>query len=152
MAFGQPDEGRIVDAVRGTDHWIAALSLVAEAPGGGIVGHSLTSLADLVADGGRRRRVLALGPVGVLPDRQRLGIGTALVAAGIDEARRAGWPLIVVLGHASYYSRFGFEPARPFGVEPPRDWPDAHWMALRLSGWTPEHRGVVRYPPAFGID
>jgi putative acetyltransferase len=137
---------------RGTDRWIAALSLVAEERGGRIAGHSLMSVADLVADDERRRPILALGPVGVLPDRQRVGIGTALVTAGIDEARRTGWPLIVVLGHGSYYPRFGFERARRLGIEPPRDWPDAEWMALRLPGWTVDLRGIVRYPPAFEID
>jgi putative acetyltransferase len=50
-----------------------------------------------------------------------------------------------------YYPRFGFEPARALGLEPPADWPDDHWLALRLSTWTPDLRGRIAYPPAFSI-
>jgi putative acetyltransferase len=151
-AFGSRDEGRIVDDLRGTDRWVPDLSLVATDPDGRIVGHALTSIADLVAADGTARPILALGPIGVLPDRQRRGIGAALVRAGIAASERGVWPLLVVLGHADYYSRFGFEPARAIGIEPPAAWPDAHWLCRRLAAWPPDLRGVVRYPTAFRID
>jgi len=61
-------------------------------------------------------------------------------------------PLICLLGHASYYPRFGFEPARSLGIEPPVAWPDEAWQALRLPAWTPDLRGTARYAAAFGID
>ena len=70
----------------------------------------------------------------------------------IEVAERRRLPLVALLGHATYYPRFGFEPARAIGIEPPRPWPDESWLALRLPGWTPELRGTVRYPPAFPID
>jgi predicted N-acetyltransferase YhbS len=72
--------------------------------------------------------------------------------AAIQVARERRLPLVALLGHATYYPRFGFEPARAIGIEPPRPWPDEHWLALRLAGWTPRLRGTVRYPPAFPLD
>ena len=77
------------------------------------------------------------------------GVGAALMRAAIDLAKARDQPVLCLLGHASYYPRFGFEPARSIGIEPPRPWPDAAWMALRLPAWTPELRGVARFPPAF---
>lgn len=141
------DEGRIVDALRGSPDAVAGMSLVAEVDGR-VVGHCVCSRAWL-----GERPILALGPIGVAPDVQRRGIGTALVRASIAAAEAAGERLIVLLGHPTYYPRFGFRPARALGIDPPVErWPDADWMALRLSRWDqriPDSRATVRYPAAF---
>jgi len=152
-AFGGRVEGRIVDDLRGAERWIDGGSLVAEAADGSIVGHLLLSEGDLIGDDGRLvRRIWMVGPVAVLPDRQRQGVGSALMNAAIAIARERGEPLLVLLGHASYYPRFGFEPARSIGIEAPRPWQDANWMALRLPAWDPALRGVAHFPPAFPDD
>jgi putative acetyltransferase len=148
-AFGGPVEGRIVDDIRGTERWIDGGSLVAEAADS-IVGYLLLSEGDLIgADGRLVRRIWMVGPVAVLPDRQRRGIGSALMNAAIALATERGEPLLVLLGHAGYYPRFGFEPARSIGIDAPRPWRDANWMALRLPAWDPALRGVAHFPPAF---
>lgn len=146
------DESAIVDRLRGSDRWIADLSIVAEDPDGRIVGHCVTSVGDLVAEDGSIRPILGLGPISVAPDRQGEGIGGALIARTVETATAAGWPVIVLLGHPTYYPRFGFEPARALGIQPQQAWKDANWMALRLPGWTPGLRGTMRFPSAFGID
>ncbi len=152
-AFSGPIEGRIVEDIRGTDRWIDGGSLVAEADDGTIVGHVLLSEGDLIAhDGGLVRRIWMVGPVAVVPDRQRQGVGSALMHAAIAFATAAGQPLLVLLGHASYYPRFGFAPARAIGIEAPRPWSDANWLALRLPAWEPSIRGVAWFPPAFPED
>ena len=151
-AFGSSAEARIVDGVRGTDRWIEGGSLVAEGTDGELVGHLLLSRGDLVGPDEVTRTVWVLGPVGVMPEHQRRGVGAALMRAAIDVARSAHQPLICLVGQAGYYPRFGFERARRIGIEPPEPWPDENWMALRLPGWTPVLRGVVRYPPAFSDD
>jgi putative acetyltransferase len=148
-AFGGPLEGGIVDGIRGTDRWIAGGSLVAEDEDGTLVGHLLISEGDLDLDDGIVRRVWMIGPVAVIPDRQRQGIGGALMRAAIALATSRDQPVLCLLGHASYYPRFGFEPARAIGIEPPRPWPDASWLALRLAAWDPSLRGVARFPAAF---
>ncbi len=152
-AFGGPIESRIVDDIRGTDRWITGGSLVAEAVDGAIVGHVLVSEGDLLDDKGELvRRIWMVGPVAVVPDRQRRGIGTALMKAAIEFATTHGQPVLVLLGHADYYPRFGFEPARAIGIEAPRPWADANWLALRLPTWDTSIRGVARFPPAFPED
>jgi putative acetyltransferase len=89
--------------------------------------------------------------VGVLPGLQRAGTGIALCRAGIDACRARGAPFLVVLGHPSYYPRFGFAPAARFGLTfgdaPPRD----AFMAMEIvPGALDGVRGPVRYGPEFG--
>ena len=103
--------------------------------------------ADLVDDDGGIEPILALGPIAVAPDQQGRGIGGALIAATVERATERGWPVICLLGHATYYPRFGFEPARRLGLAPQGPWSDEHWLARRLPAWpqTAMH-GTVRYP------
>jgi putative acetyltransferase len=151
-AFKGETEGAIVRAIRDTPYWIDGGSLVAESADGALLGHLLLSRGTLTATDGSTRELWVLGPVAVLPEHQRRGIGAALMRAAIDVARRHHQPLVCLLGHASYYPRFGFEPARAIGIEPPRPWRDENWLALRLPGWTPVLRGVVHFPPGFPED
>ena len=151
-AFGGPVEAGIVAAIRGTERWIEGGSLVAETDAGEVIGHLLLSVGDLVADDGTVRPIWVLGPVSVLPEHQGRGVGAALMRAAIEVAREHQQPLVCLLGHASYYPRFGFERARPIGVLPPAPYRDESWMALRLPGWTPVMRGTVRFPPGFPED
>jgi putative acetyltransferase len=146
------EESAIIDRLRASDRWRPELSLVAVDDDGVILGHCVTSVGDLDGDDGGTRPILGLGPISVAPDRQGEGIGAALVQATIATATADGWPVIVLLGHPTYYPRFGFERARPLGIEPQQDWPDEAWMALRLPAWTPDLRGTMRFPAAFGLD
>jgi putative acetyltransferase len=149
-AFGGPVEGRIVDGIRGTDDWYPDGSLVADDAGGaGIVGHLLLSRARVVADDESERSIGIIGPVGVLPEHQGQGIGAALMWRAIEVAKELRLPAVCLLGHADYYPRFGFAPARALGLAPPSPWPDPNWMAVLLPGWDPRMRGRVSLPEAF---
>ena len=148
-AFGRPVEAQIVDDLRGSDRWIAGGSLVAEIDGVP-VGHLLLSEGDLVSgDGNLVDRIWMVGPVAVKPEHQRRGIGGALMRAAIAFAESRKQPVLCLLGHADYYPRFGFEPARHIGIEPPKPWKDENWLALRLPDWHAGVRGVAHFAPAF---
>lgn len=149
VAFGRADEALLVGAIRASEHYVPAYALVAD-DSGRIVGHVMLSRVMLRA-GDRAETVLALAPVSVAPDRQGQGIGSALVRDVITRADAAGEALVVVLGHPSYYPRFGFTPARAMGINPPTpSFPDDAFMALRLSRDC-GLRGTVEYPLAFNI-
>jgi predicted N-acetyltransferase YhbS len=63
--------------------------------------------------------VLALGPIGVAPTHQRQGLGTALAAAALDEARRRREIAVILLGDPAFYGTRGFEPAARYGLANP---------------------------------
>jgi putative acetyltransferase len=96
------------------------------------------------------RRVLELGPMSVEPERQRRGIGSALVREALRRAEDRSEPLVLVLGHPTYYPRFGFSPASELGIAPPDpSIPDEVFMAIALRAYDPALRGRVAFPPAF---
>jgi putative acetyltransferase len=148
-AAAGPQEARLVDLVRQSDRYLPNLSFVAADQDGTVLGYLMLSRVDLVSDA--TRQVLCLAPMAVAPARQRAGVGSTLIRHGLGAAEAEGEPLVLVLGHATYYPRFGFEPARAWGIEPPNDWtiPDEVWMVRRLDAYTAAHRGRVRYPTAF---
>lgn len=144
-AFDTAAEADLVDALRQQAHPI--VSLVA-ADGDEVVGHILFSPMTLPSHAGPQ--IMGLAPMAVLPGSQRQGIGSALVRAGLDECRRLGVGAVVVLGHATYYPRFGFVPASRFSLKSEYDVPDEVFMALELIPDALHGRGgTIRYHPAF---
>jgi len=147
-AFGQPAEARLVDALRSTPEWIPELSLVAE-DDGVIVGHVLFTRMR-VRDGKAVHDALALAPVGVRPHLQNRSIGSQLIREGLERARRAGHGVVILLGHPTYYPRFGFVPAGPHGIvytEPGHE--PAFMVAELWPGALAGVRGVVEYATPF---
>jgi putative acetyltransferase len=124
-AFGQDLEGNIVDALR--SNGAVLLSLVATIEGQ-VVGHIIYSPASVSQIDGA-----ALGPMAVLPEHQRQGIGSKLVETGNRKLQEAGYPFIIVVGHANYYPRFGFKPAATHGIKCEWDVPDDMFMLLVLD-------------------
>jgi putative acetyltransferase len=148
-AFGRPNEAWLVDALRRTAGFVPELSLVAES-GGEVVGHVLLSQI-LIREGSETVSALALAPMAVLPSHQRRGVGSALVLHALTEARRLGHGVVVVLGHASYYPRFGFAPASQHGIRSPFPVRDESFMVLELApAALAGVMGEVEYPPEFG--
>jgi putative acetyltransferase len=143
-AFGHDLEARLVERLERDGR--VRVSLVARAAGD-VVGHAMLSRADLVARGDSWP-ALALAPVAVVPERQRRGIGSALVRACIA---LAGPRLpIFVIGAPAFYGRFGFEPAEPYGVTSRFEVPLGHFM-VRPGGAAPAPLPrLLDYPPAFG--
>jgi predicted N-acetyltransferase YhbS len=89
--------------------------------------------------------------VGVLPEEQGRGAGSALIRAGIEVARGLGWPLLFVLGNPAYYGRFGFTLAAPHGLHyESHDFDVAFQVQELAPGALADAHGWVRYHPAFG--
>ena len=143
-AFGTRSEADLVDALR--REATPFVSLVAERDEE-IVGHICFSPVT-IGEQAQAPAFIGLAPMAVRPDLQRTGIGSRLVAAGLDECRARAQRLVVVVGHAAYYPRFGFRPASILGLTCEYDVPDDVFMALRLDD-SPVPPGVVRYHRAF---
>ncbi|WP_235994855.1 GNAT family N-acetyltransferase [Nonomuraea montanisoli] len=146
-AFPTSHEADLVEALRADrEAWIPGLSWVAQEPDGAIAGFALLTRCHV--DGAP---ALTLGPCAVSPEHQRRGAGSAAIRAALDAAREQGEGLVLVLGHAEYYPRFGFTPASGHGIRPPFDVEDKYMMALVLDPARPVPAGTIRYPAAFGV-
>jgi putative acetyltransferase len=142
-AFATEHEALIVEGVRAEG--AALVELVAEADGE-IVGHVLFSRMTTEPV----KRIAGLGPVAVRPDVQNRGYGEALCQAGIDVLRRMGAEAVVVLGHPTYYPRFGFSRAAAANIASPfADRPA--FMALELTPGALAAPIRVGYPRSFGV-
>lgn len=126
-AFGDEAEARLVEALRSCGALV--LEQVAVDRDGRIVGHIAFSRVT-GAGAGHRLAITCLAPVSVSPDRQRGGVGAALIRAGIDALREAGEDLVLVLGHPGYYPRFGFDPELAKQVAGPYAGPAFQALAL----------------------
>lgn len=92
---------------------------------------------------------LILAPLAVAPDRQGRGIGGALIRAAHTAAEQAGYSLIVLVGHPTYYPRFGYRPASEFGLTCAPEIPPECFMALDLTGKGVKFDAFVAFPPVF---
>jgi putative acetyltransferase len=146
-AFGRDAEAKIADGLRRSDAFIPELSLVAD-EAGAVVGHVIVSRGHVAPSG---EPILLLGPIGVLPERQGEGIGSALVEAALEGARRLGAPCVALLGSPAYYKRFGFVHAEPLGLLPLADWPSQAFQVAIVDPAADVPQGRVVYPPAFGV-
>jgi putative acetyltransferase len=148
QAFAQDGEARLVNALRDDGDYLQELSLVAVS-GDRIIGHILFPPVVIVSDTGETK-ALALAPLAVHQDFQCLGIGAALIEEGLKECQRLGHRIVIVVGHPTYYPKFGFTVARDFGIHAPFPCPDEAFMALPLAcGALDGISGTVRYPGAF---
>jgi putative acetyltransferase len=150
-AFGD-GQGAVVadltDALRESVTDGDGLSLVAER-GGEVVGHVLFTRSLLDAPS-RLVDVQVLSPVGVRPQMQGLGIGSALILAGLDILAERQVPVVFLEGPPSYYRRLGFVPGAELGFRKPSlRIPDAAFQAITLPAYEPWMTGTLVYSATF---
>jgi putative acetyltransferase len=144
-AFETTAEANLVDTLREQAH--PAVSLVAE-DGGAIVGHIMFSPVSL--GGHPELRIMGLAPMAVAPAHQGKGIGSALVCAGLERCGQLGFGAVVVLGHPSYYPRFGFQPSARFGIGCEYEAQEEAFMLVELQpGYMHGVTGTVQFHAAF---
>jgi putative acetyltransferase len=131
----------IIQALRASQ--ALTISLVA-ALDGRVVGHVAFSPV-VISDG--THDWYGLGPVSVLPDYQRNGIGNALIRQGLSRLRDLGGRGCCLVGHPDYYKRLGFENTPGFVHE---GVPPEFFLALSFDEHMP--RGTVAFHEAFKAD
>ena len=150
---GDPNEAAedraadLVELLRERDKALVSLVAVSSHE---VVGHIMfspvtveTAPKDLFAVG--------LAPLMVTPEFQRQGVGSMLVREGLYRCRKAGYDMVAILGHRSYYPRFGFVQASDFGLRKQHaDAIDVNFMVLGLKdGILDEVSGAIQFAPEF---
>ncbi len=144
-AFETGTEADLVDALRLQAAPLISLVAVDEA---NIVGHILFSPARLATE--PELILMGLAPMAVMPSKQRQGVGSTLVREGLERCRRLNAAAVVVLGHPSYYPRFGFVPAVHLSLRSEYDVPDEVFMVRELrDGALSGLSGTIQYHPVF---
>ena len=119
---------------------VLSISLVADAEGT-VIGHVAVSPVSISNDASGW---FGLGPISVLPEHQRRGVGSRLMREALRVLRGQGAAGCVVLGEPEYYSRFGFQ-ADPNLILP--DVQPQYFQAISLDSSRPQ--GTVSYHQAF---
>lgn len=137
LIFPDEDLRPLVSALIGRDSDVISL---ADFKGNAPAGHVLFTMD-------KTRQAALLGPLGVLPDHQQKGMGTALIEAGFARLREAGISQVFVLGDPGYYGRFGFiEEARVKTPCPiPPEWHSA-WQSLTFPGCEAVEAAALHLP------
>lgn len=145
-AFKVSHEADLIESIRKSA--TSLLSLVAE-QNGQVVGHILFSPVRL--DGSDKKLVLyGLGPMAVMPEWQKQGIGSRLVSDGLKRSAESGVDAVVVLGHPDFYPRFGFKTSRIYGIESEYNVPDNFFMVIELENDCLKGTGgTIKYHDAF---
>jgi putative acetyltransferase len=140
VSFPTAYEADLVDALRLAGR--LAISVVA-VEHDTVVGHVAFSPVSMpgATDG------VGLAPVAVVPAFRRRGVAAQLIRGGLAECARRDHGFVVVLGDPHYYRRFGFTPARGWGLRDEYGGGEA-FQALELRpGAIPAAGGLVRYAP-----
>jgi predicted N-acetyltransferase YhbS len=148
VAYSDHREHLMIERLRGTDAYVPALSLLAEI-GGEAIGHILLTKAHVI--GARSSATtLALAPLSIVPEHQSRGVGKQLVRAAHERAAALGFESIVLVGIATYYPQFGYEPLHRYPITLPFAVPEDECMILALRPNALDGMaGKVEYAPGW---
>jgi putative acetyltransferase len=141
LAISNHTEQFIIEALRAAK--ALTVSLVAELDGR-VIGHIAFSPVT-ISDG--TQGWYGLGPVSVLPEYQRQGIGKALIEEGLSRLKALGAHGCCLVGQPDYYKRFGFKNMPGFVHE---GVPPEVFQALTFDGHIPH--GTVAFHEGFKAD
>ena len=145
---GYGNEAELVDKIRNEEGYIKDLEIVAFEDGK-ITGHGLLSEVSIVNQS-QSFKGLVLAPLDVLPAYQGKGIGAAILLELEKRAKILDYSFISILGHESYYPRFGYVPSSQYQIQAPFEVPNENFMIKELiDGRLEGKSGVIQYSEAF---
>ena len=146
LAFG-PSEPipQLVQRLRSLNAPLPTISFVACDANGAILGHVMMSHGWIDAPQ-NMIDILILSPLGVTPEAQKRGVGTALLSKATETAKQTAAPILALEGNPAYYGSRGFEPAKSYNIRRPSlRIPEQALQIVRLPSYTPEIMGSLVY-------
>ncbi|MBN2735704.1 MAG: N-acetyltransferase [Spirochaetales bacterium] len=146
------DEHYLVHEMRQHPDFIQELDFVAEL-NGKIVGSIMYTKAWLINENQDSRDVLCFGPVSVLPEFQKMGIGSALIRHSLKIAAEMGHKLIVIYGHPHYYCKLGFVGSKSLNIADTTGKFPYALLALELEkGWLKKQSWKIKHSDVYDVD
>lgn len=146
------NEHYILHIMRDSETFIKELDIVAEADGQ-IVGNIVYTRTQIAVDDGSFYPVISFGPISVLPEYQRGGIGGKLISYTKEIARNLGYKAILIFGDPAYYNRYGFSAAENYKIRTAEDMYAAALLATELfPGALSARSGKFIEDPIFNVD
>lgn len=139
LAFGETVQSHIIHELRESGDTLWSKVLLKD---GDVIAHLM--FYKILLDG--EFIAAGLGPISVLPDYQRQGYGGLLIQDGLKDADPKNHQIIFLLGHTSYYPRFGF--SSEIGAQYVSPWPRPAFMGLKLNDAAPAS-GTLTFPKAY---
>lgn len=142
------NEWKLVENIRDSEYFIEELSLVAIF-NDKVVGHILFTPMEIINEQ-EKYKSLALAPIAVKPQFQNKGIGHQLINEGIKKAKELGYGSIIVMGHPTFYTKFGFELASKWHIGIDDNFDSKYLFALELRrGELSKIKGIIKYCKPF---
>lgn len=146
------DEHYLVHVMRNAPDFIPELDFVAVLDGN-IAGNIMYTKSAIQDASGKEFPAITFGPISVLPELQKRGIGAALINHSFDEARKLGYKVVIIYGFPSYYSRFGFEPCIKYHISNTEGkFPKAMQIYELEKGCLENVSGIFLESPIFVMD
>lgn len=139
LAFGETAQSQIIRELRANNQVLWSRVLILE---GTLIGHLL--FYPVLID--RDYIAAGLGPISIHPSHQKKGFGGELIRDGLAQCRTGDYGVVFLLGHTSYYPRFGF--SSDVGSDYISPWPRPAFMGLRLRSDVPQS-GALTFPKAY---
>ncbi|MDP8233124.1 MAG: N-acetyltransferase [Candidatus Zophobacter franzmannii] len=146
------DEHYLAHCLRTSPEFIQSLNFVIETEKQ-IVANIMYTHAYVEDAKGVRHSLLSFGPVSVLPEYQKQGLGSTIIKHSLQVAKELGFKAVIIYGHPEYYPRFGFKEASLFDITTADGNNFPAFMALELeSGSLNKIKGEFILSPVYTID
>lgn len=148
-------EHYVLHMLRDDPAFVRELDFVMEMDGR-IIGQNMFMKTIIKADDGREVPVLTMGPIGILPELQRMGLGKILLDYSIEKAAGLGFGAVLFEGNINFYGKSGFDYARKFGImyhDMPEDADQSFFLCKELvSDYLSDVTGVYLTPDGYYVD
>jgi len=126
------NEHLVLNKLRNSKSYIRELDLIAVFENE-IIGHIISTKAKVVDLLNNEHEILCVGPITVLLDFQKNGIGSKLINESIKVAKKIGYPGMILFGNPEYYHRFGFVNAEKYRITTKDNQNFEPFMALEIQ-------------------
>ena len=148
-------EHYVVHVLRHDPDFVPELDLIMERDGE-LIGHILYMRAKIVADDGREIPMMTFGPISIVPEYQRRGLGKALLDDSLARAAALGAKAVCIEGNLAFYGKSGFVVASTCGIHyfaQPREAEVPYFLIRELEpGFLDGVTGVYRDPEGYFVD